>query len=192
MRYGEVHTEKVEGDGFAQVVLVRMQRVQDAYSKAPKAKGISTTSTFDLRMDTNLNYAPRLLQRLTVVVVGASFMYTTACSSVDAQNAAHEAVYQVHLRNLPAWVTNSTPIYASDFNLNGKPDVYVFDRNKNGKFEPDEIYADVNEDGIIDGPFPEAAATFNHRRLDQIVLELETSLKSLELMDAQLKSGRGK
>lgn len=53
------------------------------------------------------------------------------------------------------FIPKGSEVYLFDFNKNGIYETYWWDKNKDGKAQDDEIFIDLNEDGIPDCTFKE-------------------------------------
>ena len=53
------------------------------------------------------------------------------------------------------YIPKGTNVFVYDLNRNGKYDMVWWDRNKDGNMQPDEIFIDLNEDGIPDISYKE-------------------------------------
>ncbi len=53
-------------------------------------------------------------------------------------------------KNPYEYLPEGTPVYCLDLNKNGKTDTYIWDKDQDLIIEKEEIFFDLNEDGIID------------------------------------------
>ena len=83
--------------------------------------------------------------RYSIIGLGVAALLSADCALRQGRT---EPPYR-RLKNMPEWVTSSTPIYSFDTDRNGIPELYHFDRNRNGAAELDELYVDTNQDGTL-------------------------------------------
>jgi len=62
------------------------------------------------------------------------------------------------------YIPQGAEVYVFDVDKNGVPDFYWWDKNKNGQIESDEIFLDLNQDGIPDISYEELIEMFNDKK----------------------------
>jgi hypothetical protein len=100
----------------------------------------------------------KLMKKLISLVGGIIILVSSTCS--------HGLKFST---NPYEYLPEGTPVYCLDLNKNGKIDTYIWDKNQNSIVEKDEIFFDLNEDGIIDCSYLEYEEWSEKQKEDEIL-----------------------